>query len=620
MLKELKRSRSLDYGSQDYRGDVDAVQIETISLEQMLAMARRQALVVALVSSVALLAGAVYLISVVPRYTAVAEILIDSKKTGSIADLVFDKGAIDSQLEILKSEKIALSVISALNLTRDPEFKGAPEPLIGQVVNLLHDFSGWPEKPEKTRDEDAVLGRRAIKKLEDNLRIDRVGNTYVIAVYYTSPNRDKAATIANAFAKAYLTDQLDAKIDVARGAAAWFQTQLAELRQKSAKSDFAVQKFKADNSIDLTNNTLVQLRLLQGDADADRTAYETLMKGYQAVLEQQASPASEARIITSASPPESASYPKRGLIMGLSLIIGAIIGTSLGALREHRDRALRVASQVNDEMGIEFLGMLEDVAAQAVSIDNTLVARQRTQICLSNTIQSYSIDHPLSIFTETLRSVKVALDQALGDRSLKVIGVVSAFPNEGKTTVAKNFASLLADTGTRTVLIDADLRSAGLTKAIALGADAGILEAIQGKRSVQALLLREPESGLCVLPAVIKEPVHHPTEVLSQMCNVVLEAGKACDYIVIDLPPMGLVADTRAVASLCDAFLFVAEWGRTPGAVVKNILNSEPTVLEKCIGILFNKVNMGKVNLYESHASKHHYYHRFRKYYTNNLV
>jgi Mrp family chromosome partitioning ATPase/capsular polysaccharide biosynthesis protein len=620
MLQELKRSRSLDYGNQDYRGDVDAVNVETISLEQLLAMARRQALVVALVSSVALLAGAVYLITVVPRYTAVAEILIDSKKTGSIADLVFDKGAIDSQLEILKSEKVALSVISALNLTRDPEFKSAPESLIGQVVDVLRGFSGWPEKPEKPRDEDAVLARAAIKKLEDNLRIDRVGNTYVIAVYYTSPNRDKAATIANAFAKAYLTDQLDAKIDVARGAAAWFQTQLAELRQKSAKSDFAIQKFKADNSIDLTNNTLVQLRLLQGDADADRTAYETLMKGYQAVLEQQASPASEARIITSASPPESASYPKRGLIMGLSLIIGAIIGTSLGALREHRDRALRMASQVNDEMGIEFLGMLEDVAAQAVSIDNTLVARQPTQICLSNTIQSYSIDHPLSIFTETLRSVKVALDQALGDRSLKVIGVVSAFPNEGKTTVAKNFASLLADIGARTVLIDGDLRSAGLTKAIALGADAGILEAIQGKRSVQALLLTEPESGLCVLPAVIKEPVHHPTEVLSQMCNVVLEAGKACDYIVIDLPPMALVADTRAVASLCDAFLFVAEWGRTPRAVVKNILNSEPTVLEKCIGILFNKVNLGKVNLYESHASKHHYYHRFRKYYTNNLV
>ncbi len=61
---------------------------------------------------------------------------------------------------------------------------------------------------------------------------------------------------------------------------------------------------------------------------------------------------------------------------------------------------------------------------------------------MTNSLQRYSIDHPLSSFSETLRSAKVAVDLALGDRKPKVVGVISVLPNEGKSTVAKNFASL----------------------------------------------------------------------------------------------------------------------------------------------------------------------------------
>ena len=124
---------------------------------------------------------------------------------------------------------------------------------------------------------------------------------------------------------------------------------------------------------------------------------------------------------------------------------------------------------------------------------------------VTNSLQRYSIDHPLSSFSETLRAAKVAVDLALGDRKPKIIGVISALPNEGKSTVAKNFASLLAHLGARTVLIDADLRNPDLTRGIAGNAEAGILEAIRGDRTVRDLLLWEPESGLFVLPAVDHE-------------------------------------------------------------------------------------------------------------------
>ena len=144
-----------------------------IDFDQLLAAARRQARVVAVASVAALLLGLAYTITAVPLYTATTDILIDSQKdqnalSASIAELTFDTGAIDSQVEVLKSEKIALSVISAMNLTHDPEFMGARGTLIGQAFGLLRsafDFSGWFMTREKSNaEEDAdhnALGDRA---------------------------------------------------------------------------------------------------------------------------------------------------------------------------------------------------------------------------------------------------------------------------------------------------------------------------------------------------------------------------------------------------------------------------------------------------------------------------
>jgi succinoglycan biosynthesis transport protein ExoP len=343
------------------------------------------------------------------------------------------------------------------------------------------------------------------------------------------------------------------------------------------------------------------------------------MQRYQEAIQQQSFPVSEARVITAARPPQNASYPKRSLVLALSLVMGAMAGAGLGALREHRDRVFRTASQVRDELGLEFLGLLQDLHAPAPIKSVKGENQDLKQIHVGNSLQRYSIDHPLSSFSETLRSAKVAVDLALGDRKPKVIGVISALPNEGKSTVAKNFASLLAHLGARAVLIDGDLRNPGLTRAMALQAETGLLEAIRGDRPLRDFLLSEPDSGLVVLPAIIRRRVQHSSELLASpgMRAVVAELGKVFDYVVIDVPPLGPVVDVRAAAALFDAFLLVVEWGRTPRVIVENILASDNVIYEKCVGVVFNKVNLKKVNLYEGYGSKDHYYSRYSKYYHN---
>ena len=212
-------------------------------------------------SIVGLLLGLIYIATAVPEYTATSDLFIDSQKdqnalSATLAELTFDAGAIDSQVEVLKSEKIALAVIASMKLTGEPEFmggQGSPIFRTFAALKAIFDAPRWFVSREKSDAElQTALERSAIERLKDNLDVRRVGRTYVLAIQYTSPDRNKAAAIANAFSESYLTEQLDAKFEATRRAAGWLQTRISELKQQSIDADSAIQRFKAANGIVVT--------------------------------------------------------------------------------------------------------------------------------------------------------------------------------------------------------------------------------------------------------------------------------------------------------------------------------------------------------------------------------
>jgi uncharacterized protein involved in exopolysaccharide biosynthesis/Mrp family chromosome partitioning ATPase len=588
--------------------------------DRLSAAARRQARVVAITAVVGLLLGLAYVVSAVPQYTAKTDILIDSPKNA----FTFDAGAIDSQVEVMKSDEVALSVVSTLKLMLDPEFTGTRVTLVGRPFSLLRslfDVGGWfPTGKKSDVEVGDELQRAALLHLKSNLDVRRVGRTYVMEVAYTSPDRGKAAAISNAFAEAFLTEQRSAKSDATHRA----ETQLAKLNEELNESDLAIQRFKADHNIadmvgeHAATQTLVQLRELERVSETYRTLYQAFMQRYQEALQQQTFPVSDASIITVASAPQTPSRPKRSLVLGLALVLGAMVGSGVGALREYRDRGFRVASHVRDELGLEFLGMLPGINAKVPAKLRQDQVVDPKHIRSTNRLLRYSIDDPLSSFSETLRSAKVAVDLAPGKRRRKVVGVISVLPSEGKSTVSKNFASLLAYHGARTLLIDADLRNPGrLSRTIAPHVAVGLLEAIRGERPLAECLLLEPESGLLVLPTVVEKRVSHSSEIVSSiaMRNLVAEQTEAFDYVVVDLPALGPIVDVRAAASMFDAFVCVIEWGRTPRILVQTMLSIDDALYEKCVGVVYNKVNLKRIKLYEGYGSKDYYYGRYAKYY-----
>nr|WP_312867120.1 polysaccharide biosynthesis tyrosine autokinase [Rhizobium leguminosarum] len=390
------------------------------------------------------------------------------------------------------------------------------------------------------------------------------------------------------------------------------ELQVAESREKSLQSSVS----QATGVTAAAGETQVQLRELERTADTYRNLYQTFLARYQEATQQQSFPITEARVIAKAQVPVWPSAPKKPITLALALAVGALFGCGIGAFREFRDRFFRTGEQVRDVLSLEYIGHVPAVAAKEAANGATQLESVRG-LQTDNGITNYVVNHPLSAFAETMRAAKIAVDMQNPSSRGKVIGVISCLPGEGKSTIAINLAQLLAMQGARTILIDADLRNPGATAAISRHAEQGILEALLEGKPLRDLVLLDGKTKLAFLPAVVKHRIPHSSDLLSSniMVNMVDELKGHFDYIVLDLPPLGPVVDARAISPMLDASLAVIEWGRTSRRVVRSTFAVQPELMQKCIGVILNKVDTKKLKLYRSYGSDEYYYKRYTAYY-----
>jgi succinoglycan biosynthesis transport protein ExoP len=241
--------------------------------------------------------------------------------------------------------------------------------------------------------------------------------------------------------------------------------------------------------------------------------------------------------------------------------------------------------------------------------------RRRRTLRRDQSVSWTVTNSPFSRFSESIRAVKVAADTNVAKVS-KTIGVTSALPNEGKSTVALSLATLITQGGGRAVLVDCDLRNPALSRMLTPDAEAGLLEIISGKTAIEDVLWREPATGLAFLPVMLKARVAHSSDILaSKETRELFERLRdSYDYVIIDLSPLAPVVDVRVVTHLVDSFLFVIEWGRTKIDVAQLALSSARGVSDNLLGIVLNKADMkafGRYANYHGNYYNNSYYGRY---------
>lgn len=401
--------------------------------------------------------------------------------------------------------------------------------------------------------------------------------------------------------------------------------EVAQSREQSLREN--IRHLTGKNSE--SDKSIVQLNDLEQRATALKTLYESYLGRYEEASQQQSFPIAKARVISEAGIPTSPSSPKKTMTLGLAIVLGLMAGGALTAFQEFRERFFRVEGDVRSILGLKFLGYLplvgkpprerkvfqprKDPLPQTAEAPDDGASFER--------IMRIVLEAPRSVFAETLRNAKLASDVMFQGKSDRVIGVVSALPGEGKSTTAANFAALLASSGKRTLLIDADLRNPGLTQMLKSPPQQGLVEAVLGEVPWASAVKVDSRTKLAILPVVTNDHLMHTSELLASqgMFNLMENARKMFDYIVVDLAPLGPVVDAKAFAPQVDGFLFVTEWGQTPTSIVRDIVNAEPQIKQKILGVILNKTDMAELGKFSNFGGTERYHHKYVSYYTEEV-
>ena len=219
-----------------YAASIPAPLAGGLSLLQIRDFVTRQWRLVALVTALAIIVGIGYLAVTPRKYTAQADMIIDTKRVSfsqselATENRIVEDASVESEIETTKSEKVAGVVARRLQLVTDPEFVGSGESLKQRIFSLI-----WSTAPAPEPSSEEIL-RGVIGQLRGNLRVSRLGRSYIEQIAYTSLDPNKAARIANAFADAYIEDQLEAKFEATRRASIWLEQRIGDLRKHNRHS------------------------------------------------------------------------------------------------------------------------------------------------------------------------------------------------------------------------------------------------------------------------------------------------------------------------------------------------------------------------------------------------
>ena len=302
---------------------------------------------------------------------------------------------------------------------------------------------------------------------------------------------------------------------------------------------------------------LIRLEALTRDVERIRQTYEPMRERKGRLDLASGLNAVAIQIWDRAVPPLRPVKPRRLLMTVAGALIGLLIGLRLAFLLKGLDSKLRTADEIERELGSGTLGTVPHLAAEGIG---------RFVACHLS---------PRSSAAEAFRSVRTGILRASPENGHAVFLVTSALGNDGKTTVACNVASAIAQAGKRVLLVDADMRCSSIHRAFGLPEDGAGLSSLLTNGVSAGKVARETDfNSLTVLPA--GAPPVNPAELLGspRMAEFLSWARRGFDFTVLDTPPLTAVTDGAVLASAVDGAVFVVRAAHTTRAAASRAMRS----------------------------------------------
>lgn len=293
----------------------------------------------------------------------------------------------------------------------------------------------------------------------------------------------------------------------------------------------------------------------------------------------------ELTVISPAFEPKTPASPDLLLNVAIGVTLAILAGVVVALFRDLLDNRIRRAEAVEKTFGRSV------IAAIPASRDTRNLPLVATQ-------------HPQSIQAEAYRDLRTNLQFMTLEEEKRSVLVTSSIPGEGKTSSAINLAHVLAQTGGRVLLIDADLRRPSIADYLGLEASAGLTTVLIGEVDLEDVIYPLETEGLEVLTSGMIPP--NPSELLgsTRMEQLLSAATATYDYLVVDTSPLLAVTDAAVLSSLVGGTVVVAQSDRVTKQQLGQSLEKLDAVGARLLGVVLNRVHKGKrQNYYYSYDS-----------------
>lgn len=341
--------------------------------------------------------------------------------------------------------------------------------------------------------------------------------------------------------------------------------------------------------------TQQELLRLKRDVEVSNQIYTLLLSKTQELDIVRAGTVGNVRIIDYAEVNTSKPVkPKKALIVVMATLLGGMLALVIVLIQKAMHKG------VEDPAEIEALGLPVYASVPHSDYQDKLSGfAERARKNKTNKPKSIlALDNPADLAIEALRSLRTSLHFAMMEAKNNIIAISGPSPSVGKSFISVNLASVLAQSGKKVLIIDADMRKGYLQTQFGLKWDDGLSDYLSGRLNLEQVTKPTKVEGLSVITRGQIPP--NPSELLmhSNFSKLVEEISAAYDIIIIDTPPILAVTDPAIVSAHTGTTLLVTRFGQNHVREIELTRNRFEQNGIDVKGVVFNGVVKKASNAY----------------------
>jgi capsular exopolysaccharide synthesis family protein len=340
-------------------------------------------------------------------------------------------------------------------------------------------------------------------------------------------------------------------------------------------------------AFEVNRNEIYYNRLRRQQTNNERL-YELVLKRQKETDLASANRFNNMRILDRAVVANAPIRPNATRNASMGLLIGLILGIALAFLLEFLDNTVKTPQDVEQKLGMVFLGLLPTIRTK--SEPTRAEGKDGPERNTSRDLHVHLF--PKSAVAECCRAIRTNLLFMTPDTPLRSLVVTSPGPKEGKTTSAISLAIAMAQSGSRTLIIDTDLRRPRVHKTFGLQNQGGVTTVLVGDSDLKDVIKSTEVPGLDVLPSGPIPP--NPSELLhtAKFQEMLAKLREQYDRIILDSPPVGAVADALILSSYVEGVVVCFRAMKTNKELAARTRRALADVNARVLGVVVNDIDL----------------------------